>query len=220
MRWSEQFVSPSLMGAATYALAISLAVVEAGILAAALLPNVDSDYRAFYIDGTTTCLNRGVSADYSIGEIVSFRRDGAKRAKDFKVCGWSGPAGDGTHSLGESSRLRVRLTNARSPIRATLEIAPVLRPPQDRQRVFFSINGIPTHATTLIGPDIRSVSLDVPDSALVKGPTLELDLSYPDAIPPTRSASAIYKRAIKLTSFRLDFASLGQQIPTGSIPPN
>ncbi|MER8583614.1 hypothetical protein NKG95_33950, partial [Mesorhizobium sp. M1423] len=59
MRWSD-ISGRYLRGArlASYALAAVLAGTEIVICALALNPNVNADYRAYYIDRTTTCLNR------------------------------------------------------------------------------------------------------------------------------------------------------------------
>ncbi|OWK22000.1 hypothetical protein AJ88_13845 [Mesorhizobium amorphae CCBAU 01583] len=94
-----------------------LAVSEIVILALALHPDVNADYRAYYIDRTTTCLNRDALGSYTVGQRVSFRSDGAKLAAGMIVCGWSGPVADGTHSLGETSRLRLEIP----PLRAALQ---------------------------------------------------------------------------------------------------
>ncbi|TIX79975.1 MAG: hypothetical protein E5V21_13295, partial [Mesorhizobium sp.] len=48
-----------------YALAAVLAGSEIVILALALNPNVNADYRAYYIDRTTTCLNRDAVGSYT-----------------------------------------------------------------------------------------------------------------------------------------------------------
>ncbi|WP_353646551.1 hypothetical protein [Mesorhizobium sp. WSM2239] len=78
-----------------YALAALLAGTEVVILGLALNPRVHPDYRAFYIDETTTCLNRDRIGSYSLGETISFlhlgkQRDRMKRADGMKVCGWTG----------------------------------------------------------------------------------------------------------------------------------
>ncbi|RWO48785.1 hypothetical protein [Mesorhizobium sp.] len=187
-----------------YALAAVLAGSEVVILALALNPNVNADYRAFYIDQTTTCLNRDATGSYTLGQMVSFRSDGAKRAASIKVCGWSGSAGDGTHSLGETSRLRVKIPPLRDSLMATLQMAAVIRPPQITQRVVISVNGVRVHAETLSGKEPRTVSFVVPPAALGKADTLEITFDYLDGIPPTPAASNIYKRSIKLVSLRLD----------------
>jgi hypothetical protein len=186
-----------------YALAAVLGAAEIIILALALNPNVNADYRAFYIDRTTTCLNRDATGSYTVGQTVSFRSDGAKQAASIKVCGWSGSAGDGTHSLGETSRLRLKMPPLGLGLAATLQMAAVIRPPQITQRVVISVNGVRAHAVTLSGKQPRTVSFVIPP-ALGKADTLEIAFDYLDGIPPTPAASNIYKRSIKLVSFRLD----------------
>ena len=186
-----------------FALAAILAGSEIVILALALNPNVNADYRAFYIDRTTTCLNRDATGSYTLGQTVSFRSDGAKQAASIKVCGWSGSAGDGTHSLGETSRLRLKMPPLGLGLAATLQMAAVIRPPQITQRVVISVNGVRAHAVTLSGKQPRTVSFVIPP-ALGKADTLEIAFDYLDGIPPTPAASNIYKRSIKLVSFRLD----------------
>jgi hypothetical protein len=202
-----------------YALAAVLAAAEIAILVLALNPKVGPDFRAFYIDRTTTCLNRETEASYLIGQTVSFRRDGGKAASNIKVCGWTGPAGDGTHSLGETSRLRVNVEH-HGPLTATVEMSPVLRAPVTRQRIVISVNGDEVARIALTEPTPRKFMFAVPGGAR----TLEISFDYLDGIPPNRSASNIYKRAVKLISFKLAEASgkselteriYGQQRPTG-----
>jgi len=209
---------------AGYLLAGALAAAEVTILMLALNPQVGSDYRAFYVDRTTTCLNRDAAGTYQLGQTVSFLRDGRKEANNIKVCGWTGPAGDGTHSLGETSRLRINAENLRTGLLATLEMSAVIRPPVTEQRVLVSINGVQVDRLVLTSTAPRTVTFMVPPVALGGGKTIEIVFDYLDGIPPNRSASAIYKRAIKLVSFRLDELgngpapidrSSGQQTPSG-----
>ncbi|RWP92831.1 MAG: hypothetical protein EOR12_04735 [Mesorhizobium sp.] len=187
-----------------YALAAVLAVSELAILALALHPNVHADYRAYYIDRTTTCLNRDAIGSYSLGQTVSFRSDGAKRVAGMKVCGWSGPVADGTHSLGETSRLRLQIPPLRDGLKATLQMAAVIRPPQMTQRVIISVHGASVHKVTLSGKQPITVSFVIPHAAFSDASTFEMTFDYLDGIPPSQAASDIYKRSIKLVSFRLD----------------
>lgn len=89
-----------------------LALGELAVLALALSPDVDAAYRAYYTDRTTTCLDREVPGDYTLGVTVSFRPDGAGQMTKIRVCGLDGPVDDGTHSVGTSSRLRIAATSA------------------------------------------------------------------------------------------------------------
>ncbi|ESZ23705.1 MULTISPECIES: hypothetical protein [unclassified Mesorhizobium] len=205
MPWSD---SLSLYGRAGstrgYALALVLAVSEIIILALALDPDVNADYRAYYIDRTTTCLNRDAVGSYTPGQTVSFRSDGAKQAAGMMVCGWSGPVADGTHSLGETSRLRLEIPSLSDELTATLQMSAVIRPPQTTQRVIISVNGVRVHEVTLSSKDPTTISFAIPHTAFASAKVLEVTFDYRDGIPPSPAASKIYKRAIKLVSFRLD----------------
>ncbi|TIO75521.1 MAG: hypothetical protein E5X74_22845 [Mesorhizobium sp.] len=188
-----------------YGLAAALAAAELAILALALNPNVNDDYRAYYIDKTTTCLNRDAVGRYTPGRTVSFRSDGAREATAMMVCGWSGPVADGTHSLGETSRLRLALPSPPGDgLLAVLQIAAVIRPPQLSQRVVISANGIRLKQATLSGPAPTTVSFAIPRAAVPSTGMLEMEFDYPDGIAQSPAASKIYNRSIKLLSFRLD----------------
>ncbi|MER8866343.1 hypothetical protein NKI19_21945 [Mesorhizobium sp. M0751] len=210
MPWSD-IASPYRRSASFggYALAAVLAGSEIVILTLALNPNVNADYRAYYIDRTTTCLNRDAVGSYTLGETVSFRSDGAKKTAGMMVCGWSGPVADGTHSLGETSRLRLKIPSLRDSLTATLQMAAVIRPPQVTQRVMISVNGVRAHAVTLSGKEPRTVSFVIPPAALADAKTLDIAFDYLDGIPQTPAASNIYKRSIKLLSLRLDPSEAG-----------
>ncbi|MER8974200.1 MULTISPECIES: hypothetical protein [unclassified Mesorhizobium] len=187
-----------------YALAAVLAGSEILILALALNPNVNADYRAYYIDRTTTCLNRDAIGSYKLGQTVSFRSGGAKQAGGMLVCGWSGPVADGTHSLGETSRLRLEISPLRYGLATTLQMAAVIRPPQVMQRVVIAVNGVRVHKVTLSGKEPMTISFVIPHAAFANAKALEMDFDYLDGIPPSPAASNIYKRSIKLVSLRLD----------------
>ena len=216
MPWSSIWALPGRAAwIAGYLLATLLAGAEIAILALALNPQVHADYRAFYIDKTTTCLNCDRVGSYTLGQTVSFRHLGKqteamKRAESMKVCGWTEPAGDSTHSLGETSRLRAKIPEFVGSLVATLKMGPVLRPPQTVQRVIISVNGFRVHAVTLSGKAPRKVSFVIPQHVLDGAKVLDMAFDYLDGIPPSPAASNIYKRAIKLLSFRLDAVTADQ----------
>ena len=205
MPWSDSLGSyrraVSLGG---YTLAAVLAGSEIVILALALHPNVSADYRAYYIDRTTTCLNRDATGSYILGQTISFRPDGAKEASSIRVCGWSVPVDDGTHSWGETSRLRLKIPPLRNGLTATLQMAAFIRPPQITQRVVISVNGVRVYEVTLSDKKPKTISFVIPHAALGNAKALEMAFDYLDGIPPSPGASNIYKRSIKLVSFRLD----------------
>ena len=217
MPWSSAAHAPygRAAFAGFYLLAALLAGAEIVILGRALNPQVHPDYRAFYIDETTTCLNRDRIGSYRLGETVSFmhlgkQRERMKRADAMKVCGWTGPTGDGTYSLGETSRLRVKIPEEPGGgLTATLEMAPMLRPPQTTQRVAVSVNGVRVHEATLSCDTPQKVSFVIPQAVFDGTGVLDMAFDYPDSVPQTPVASNIYDRAIKLISFRLDPAAEG-----------
>src|SRR5215475_10116069 len=92
-----------------YAAAAAVALFELGVAWLSLHPNVNADYRAYYLDQTTTCLNEPATGDYVFGTEVMFRSGYEKLVQPVRVCGWEGPVGDGLHAVGESSRLRFAL---------------------------------------------------------------------------------------------------------------
>ncbi len=170
-----------------------------------LHPQVPDDYRAYYIDHSTTCLNQPVSGDYVLGTVVSFRSEETDQTKALRVCGWSGPAGDGTHAIGETSRLRFALPpDAEGPLQLTLELVAIEREGHPSQRVVVSVNGSElTTATALAGAPL-TVAVDIPAAAIAAQPgSVELVLDFPDAISMSPSDSNTRRRSIKLLSARL-----------------
>ena len=119
------------------------------------------------------------------------------------------PTGDGTHSLGETSRLRVKIPAVPGDLAATLEMTPMVRPPQTAQRVLISVNGARVHETSLSGGAPQKVSFVIPQAVIAGAQALDMVFDYPDSISQTPVASNIYDRAIKLVSFRLDSAAEG-----------
>lgn len=202
--------TPLKLGA--YGLTALLLAAYALVLWWAAHPTVPGNYRAYYIDQTTTCMNQPVAGTYTLGTIVSFRPDGAEAARAMKPCGWEGPAGDGTHAVGTSSRVRFAYGEpATGPLTLSLEMIAVRkdgRPMPQTVRVI--VNG------TLV--DTLHVTADAPQGFAVKLPAelvraaagrIDLLLDFPTAVrmgptdPPTRW------RSIKLLSAGLTPAQRG-----------
>lgn len=193
-------------GVVALAIAFELAVVWL-----MLHPQVPPDYRAYYIDRTTTCLNQPVSGAYELGTTVSFRSDGLELAKPLRVCGWEGPAGDGTHAVGTSSRLRFALSATETgPLVLTLNLVAVSRDGYPAQRMLIEANGVELGTANALAGVPLEVDLEVPPEVLAAGAgTLEVTLYFPDAISMSPSDSDTRRRSIKLLSVRLG-ATTGQ----------
>jgi len=195
---------PSPRSVALYALAGALALFELATLWAALNPTAPEAYRAYFIDKTTTCLNLPKPGTYALGSTVSFRSDGAALARDLRVCGWEGPAGDGTHSVGETSRLRFAVPPGVGDLRLTLELAAVLTEGQADQLVEVSANGVAVGRAEMNDRDAHVFELVIPAAALASDPGfVNIALDFPRAIRMAPGDNDTRKRAVKLLSARL-----------------
>lgn len=186
---------------------VGLAVAfELAVVWFMLHPQVPPDYRAYYIDQTTTCLNQPVSGQYTLGTTVSFVSDGLENARPLRVCGWEGPAGDGTHSVGRTSRLRFAVPPGTSqPLALHLDLVAVQREGHPSQRIALEANGIALGTVTAQAGIPLGIDLTVPLEALTgHSGTLELALHYADAIRMSPTDSDTRMRAIKLLSARLE----------------
>lgn len=191
--------SPLTLGA--YALAAILALFELAVLWQALHPNVSADYRAYYIDRTTTCLPQPVTGEYVLGTELNFRSEGDE-TRELRPCGWSGPAGDGTHSVGETSRLRFAV-DAKGPLTLMLELTGVTLPGPAQQRVLISANGHDIGDIAVTPDKTERFTISIPASALDDDGFVDLKFDYPDAISPGKRVSNTYWRSVKLTAASL-----------------
>lgn len=197
MRLSDR--SPLTLGA--YALAAILALFELAVLWQAVHPNVSADYRAYYIDRTTTCLPQPVTGAYVLGTELNFRSEGDE-TRELRPCGWTGPVGDGTHSVGETSRLRFAV-DARGPLTLMLELTGVTLPGPAQQRVVISANDHDIGEIAVTPDKTERFAISIPASALDDDGFVDLKFDYPDAISPGKRVSNTYWRSIKLTAASL-----------------
>ncbi|MET0437764.1 MAG: hypothetical protein ABW043_09750 [Devosia sp.] len=197
--------SPLALGA--YALAAILALFELAILWQGLHPNVSDDYRAYYIDRTTTCLPQPVTGKYVLGTELNFRSEGDE-TRELRPCGWTGPAGDGTHSVGQLSRLRFATSETR-PLTLMLELTGVTLPGPAQQRVIVSANDQEIGEIAVTPDKTERFTISIPASALDGDGFVDIKLDYPDAISPGKRVSNTYWRSVKLTALSLSPAVPG-----------
>nr|WP_295883780.1 hypothetical protein [uncultured Devosia sp.] len=192
----------TLIAYGVVALAIAFELVVAWFM---LHPQVPADYRAYYIDRTTTCLNQPVSGDYALGTTVSFRSDGLELAKPLRVCGWEGPAGDGTHAVGTSSRLRFAIPAAeRGPLFLSLDMVAISREGHPAQRIGIEANGMELGVANALAGVPLEVDLEIPAETIAAGTgAVDVILHFPDAISMSPSDSDTRWRSVKLLSARL-----------------
>ena len=188
-----------------YVLAGVVAAFELAVLWLMLNPVVSEDYRAYYIDKTTTCLNQPVSGAYVLGETLDLSPDGRREAPNNKVCGWSGPAGDGTHAIGTSSRLRFVFDDAATAMSLELRMAAVRKGGvATTQRVQVLFNGTDIGIVTVVPEPHQDFTLAVPTELVTAAQgRVELELVFPDAVSMGPTDAATRWRSIKLLSAAL-----------------
>lgn len=196
MRWFDR--SPA--GLALYALAALLAIAEIVVLWQAMHPRVPDAYRAYYIDRTTTCLPQPVTGAYTLGTEVDFTSEG-EDTRELRPCGWEGPAGDGMHAVGESSRLRFAVSEQRDLV-LMLELSGVTLDGATEQHVDVSVGDRVVGRAVLEPGQTRRFSFPVPTAAIVDGHA-DIELAYPDAISPRPGTANAYWRSIKLSAAAL-----------------
>lgn len=199
MPWSRLALAHVLIGL--------ILAFELGVLWLAIHPEVPPDYRAYYIDQTTTCLNQPVAGDYTLGVTLDFTSDKARSTKPNKACGWQGPAGDGTHAVGETSRLRFVYAEPATALTLNLQAIAIHHPEHATQTVRVFVNG-QALGDISIGKDVpHDFELPIPAAVVALNPgRVELRFEYPDAITVSPYTANTYKRSIKLLRLTLSAA--------------
>ncbi len=202
-----------------YGLTGIAAAFELVVLWLALHPSVNADYRAFYLDQTTTCMNEPVRGTYHLGAVISFLPGHYDEALQVKVCGWEGPVGDGNHSVGEMSRLRFTFPETAENLVLRLTLTAIPTAASLTQRVVLSANGVGFGQVAIPAQQTQSFEVPVPAAALGRdGHQLDLTLAFPDAIRPEANDSNTRKRAIKIVSAQLIKAAASGADPADKSP--
>jgi hypothetical protein len=186
---------------AAYVLLVMIVAFELFVLWCVLHPNVPEDYRAYFIDHTTTCLNQPVSGTYRLGEVISFLPDGADAAKPVRVCGWEGPVGNGTHAVGERSRLRFTFKERAANLVLTLEMIAVESETQPSQQVNVVVNGTTVQQLQVGSDKPQTFRVPLPPKLVdAADGRLDVILDFPTALRMAPTDGNTRKRSIKLLS--------------------
>jgi len=171
----------------------------------ALHPAVSDNYRAYYIDQSTTCLNKPVGGGYTLGTTVSFLPDDQAGAWRLRVCGWDGPVGDGTHSVGTTSRLRFQVGGPTSDLVLRMMLTAIAAPGIPEQHLVLTAgSGVPLGEATIPAGTTQMVDFAVPARAIDRSKgRLDVIFAYPTAAEMTPRDSDTHYRAIKLLSVQL-----------------
>lgn len=188
-----------------YVLIAIVGAFEIGVLWLALHPNVSPDYRAYFIDQTTTCLNQQVTGEYTLGQTVGFTSGEGDLAKPFKACGWKGPSDSGTEAVGETSRLRFVFPQTASSMSVQFEAVAVERADVPTQTVKISANGKSLGEVTVDQSGPQNFKLAIPADVVAVNPgRIELQFDYPQAFNNNPGIANTYKRSIKLLWITLE----------------
>lgn len=188
----------------TYILVAVIALFELTMLWPIFHPDVPDDYRAYYIDKSTTCLNQPVAGTYTLGTTIDFTPDGREAAKPIRVCGWEGPAGDGTHAVGTSARLRFVYAEPAVPAVLKLRLVAIRWQGQPTQRVEVEFNGTPVETLTVASDAPQDFTIAIPpDLAAAANGRVELELRFPDAVKVGAVDPDTRRRSIKLQAAAL-----------------
>lgn len=196
----------SVLAGLAYAMVAVLAAGELYLTYLVFHPTAGPLYRAYYIDQTTTCATQLLmEGTYTLGTVVAFWTDGnPDQTRELKLCGWEGPVGDGTHSVGETSRLRFAIPQDVGALSLAFEMTAIEGEDRPTQRVIVSANG--TRMGEIAIPPGRKGGFGavIPAAALAAGEGfVDLDFDFPNAVSMSPSDNNTRKRAVKLLSVRL-----------------
>jgi hypothetical protein len=180
-----------------------VALFEAGSLWVSIHPHVPADYRAYYLDQSTTCLNEPVSGSYYNNTLLPTVSGYERTVAAIRVCGFEGPVGDGLHLVGESGRLRFQMLEPPHDLELVLDMVAVDPAGAAGQTVDVLANGQDigdVHVTT--GKPQR-FTLTVPQAILKPDGMLDVELKVPNAIKIDPTDSNTRKRSIKLSAVRV-----------------
>jgi len=202
LRSSEASAAP-LRRKVFYLAAAALAAFELAVFILLFKPDAPPLYADYYIHKKTTCLDADVPGTVPPDGKVSFRPEGYAAASRLRVCGWDGPAGNGTHSVGESSRLRLRLGRGSGAWTGSLDIEAVDLPGPAQQRVIVNVNNTETARAFIKAGQVFELVFPVPAGATAIADNVEIELVYPDAIRPDPIVADTNKRSIKLRGLKI-----------------
>jgi len=179
------------------------ALFEVGVLWASLHPHVSADYRAYYLDQSTTCLNEPVSGSYYNNTLLPTVSGYERTLKQIRVCGFEGPVGDGLHLVGESGRLRFKMLEPPHTLELMLQMVAVDFAGAAGQTVDVIANGQDIGDVHVDTGTPQRFTFAIPAAVLKPDGVLDLELKVPDALRVEPQDSNTRKRSIKLSAVRV-----------------
>lgn len=188
---------------ALYGIAGLVALFELGVTWVSLHPHVPADYRAYYLDQSTTCLNEPVSGAYSNGAELPTISGYERLVATIRVCGFEGPVGDGLHLVGESGRLRFKMMGTQHNLRLMLQMVAVDFAGPKGQDIDVTANGEDLGQVHVGTGTPQRFTFAIPDADLKADGLVDVELKAPNALKVDPQDSNTRKRSIKLSAVRV-----------------
>jgi hypothetical protein len=203
-----------------------IAIFDLYVLVLVLRPNVADDYRAYYIDRTTSCFPRLISGYYPLGEPVSFiaGRPGYDR-DSIRWCGFMPANNQGIRSFGDYGILRLRFADPKQDLLLTFtSYANVFENTAPRD-VAVLVNDTRLETLHFTGQQRVLGKIVVPAAVVAKGKGgVEIKFEVPRTGPPGTNGEPL-TLTFRLTALRLapvtlapDMPPIGDAAPTAVTP--
>ena len=184
-------------------------------------PNVAEDYRAYYIDRTSSCFPRDESAAngaYILGTPISFVPDRWGHTRDnLRWCGFIASSGPGIRTFGDYGIVRLRFAPPAEDLRVTFTGFANANNKDPAREVTIVANG--TAIGTVSFTDARRVTGEaiVPANVAAANPAGGLDLRFevPRIAPPGTNSEPI---TLQLRLQALRVAAASDTLPPATTP--
>jgi len=182
-------------------------LIEAAIFAVALVPSVDPDYRAYYLDRSTDCYPLPVSGAYRLGGRVSFGSASEGERANLARCGWRDPEAGGSWSDGSRSMLRFAIPPQPADLVLELNVRPYLDAETPRQRIEVTANGTPLDTLELVEKGVATHRIAISSAIVGTAGQLDITFNYPDARALTGAGSGTRLYALFVLDLALERAA-------------
>lgn len=181
-----------------------IAVFDLGVLYMVLRPNVSPEYRAYYIDRTSSCFPRVISGFYPLGEPVSFTGAHNGYNQDtIRWCGFLPPSSTGIRSFGDYGILHLKFPDPGEDLLLTFESWVNSDSNQPKRNVDVVVNGERVDVLTYAGAGRVDGKIVIPERLVAAGNgTMEIRFDVPRTGPPGTNGEPVTLQ-LRLESLRL-----------------
>ncbi len=163
-----------------------IAVFDFGVLYMVLKPNVSPEYRAYYIDRTSSCFPRIISGFYPLGTPVPFAGGHNGYTQDtIRWCGFLPPSTTGIRSFGDYGILHFTFPDPGEDLLLTFESWVNTDSDKPPRNVDVVVNGEHLATLTYAGAGRVDGKIVIPERVIATGNgTTEIRFNVPRIGPP------------------------------------